>query len=721
MRPGLSLTMRRLFRVAAILLIAAVPVAIACAAPDRAGIIPEEPAPERTHVVTLEDYFGLGYATSVSASPNGGDALYLLGRWDEALDRRNRDIWIVGGDRAPRQLTWSKASEGGLSWHPGGREFFFVRPHDKKSQVWRMAIDGGEARPVTSAKEGVGAYRVTRDGKSLVYTSREKATIGEWDWFKKKYGKLQYGSGIWRLGRLWRQDLEGDGKPEKLLEGEYNIGSFDVSPDGRRIAFVKTPDPRLIRLEGWSEVMIYDVASKALVKIPDRPWREEAKSPYGWIEGPRWSPDGTAVAFTVSWDGYPTEIYVARLPREGEVEVTRVARPDGPEVAGGTLQWGGSGALYFRVQDRTRGRVYKAIPPATGGHGPGSVARAVTPGTGHVSTFSVAADESKAYVIRTLPDRNQDVCTVPLAEAGRSPPEPARLTDIDPHVASWILPETRVVTWKGWNGDEVEGVLDLPAGYDGKSPLPTVVMLHGGPGSASLSVFNYWLSEPVPLYAAEGWAVFRPNYRGSIGYGDKFHTELIGHKNDRDVADINAGVDWLIEEGIADPDRLAVGGWSNGGSLTNWLVVSSPDRFKAAASGAGVADFILQFGLEDTPGHVVNYSEGFPWDVWETLMKRSALAQANRVKTPVLFLVGQNDARVPAAHARSFHRSLTYLGVPTELIVFPGEGHGLSKMKHRRAKIEMEHAWFEKYVLGKDPTPPPKEEPVEEPPPKSEP
>ncbi|MCZ6689821.1 MAG: S9 family peptidase [Planctomycetota bacterium] len=661
---------------------------------------------KRTHTVTLDDYFTVGYLSEVSASPDGKAAAFVLGRWQEELDRRNSDIWITGAEEA-RRLTWTDASERSVSWHPNGRELFFIRPHKKKDQVWRMPIDGGEARPITSAKEGVGGYRITHDGKSIFYTSREKATIGEWDWFKKKYEKLTYGSGSWKLGRLWRQDLEGKGEPEKIAEGDYHIGSFDVTRDGNRIAFVKTPDPRLIRLEGWSEIMILDVTTKELTKVPDELWRAQAASPYGWLEGPDWSADGGALAFTVSWDGYPTEIFVAHTSGPGDLAVRQLPRPDGPEISGGTARWvGDSRDLLFHAQLRTRARVYRRAG-ISGPDDQGSVA-VVTPDSGHTDAFSVSADGGALFTAQTLPQLPQEIYVQTLPGGG-APSSPRRLTNLHPSVSTWILPETRVITWKGWNGDDVEGVLSLPAGYDGKEPLPTAVMIHGGPGSSSLSVFHYWLSSPVPLYTAKGWAVLRPNYRGSIGYGDKFHKELLGHKNDRDVADINAGIDWLIEQGIADPERLAVNGWSNGGSLTNWLVVSSPDRFKAAASGAGVADFLFQFGLEDTPGHVVNYSGGFPWEKWELMMKRSPLVHANLVKTPVLFLVGSGDARVPAAHARAFHRSLTYVGVPTELVVFPGEGHGLSKMKHRRAKIELELAWFEKYVLGLDPTPPPEE------------
>ena len=614
-----------------------------------------------------------------------------------------------------KRLTWTQASESGVRWHPGGGEFFFKRPHEGKAQVWRMPIDGGEARVVTHAKEGVGVYRLGGGADHIYYTSNEEATVGDWDWFKKKYKKLHYGSGVWKLARLWKEELLPGGAtrdpekhgPKKLFEGDFHIWQFSVSPDEGRVAVITTPDPRLIRLEGWSELQVLYLETRKVAKVPDALFRQEAPSPYGWIEGTEWSADGGALAFTVSWDGYPTEIYVAHFTDGEGIRVGRVRRTDGPEIEGGTVAWLGKGRdLVYRVQDRTVARVMRARA-MDGPASPGAVEQ-LPSGDGHVWSFSASADGDVLYLVKSLEDRHQDVYVTVLGGDGEA--EPERLTDVDPQVATWVLPKQKIVRWAGWNGEEVEGILSLPADWDGSTPLPMITMIHGGPGSASLSCFTYWLSEPIPLYTGKGWAVFRPNYRGSIGYGDEFHEQLLGHKNDRDVADIILGVKKLVSDGVADEERLGANGWSNGGSLTNWLVVTAPDLFRAGASGAGVADFLIQFGLEDTPGHVINYSKGFPWETAELLTKRSPLLHADKVKAAVLFLVGEKDERVPAAHARSFHRSLTYVGAPTELVVFPGEGHGLSKLSHRRAKIELELSWFEKYVLGKDPTPPPAEE-----------
>jgi dipeptidyl aminopeptidase/acylaminoacyl peptidase len=268
------------------------------------------------------------------------------------------------------------------------------------------------------------------------------------------------------------------------------------------------------------------------------------------------------------------------------------------------------------------------------------------------------------------------------------------------HANDWQLPEIQTVKWTSIDGTMVEGVLELPNGFvvGQDAPLPMYVDLHGGPTSArtaDVSISMYGRG----LLSSDGWAVFSPNYRGSTGYGDTFLTDLVGRENDVEVQDILDGVDEMVERGIADPEKLAVGGWSNGGYLTNCLIAAT-DRFKAASSGAGVFDQTMQWSTEDTPGHVVNYAKGLPWEVADEFRRMSPLFEADNITTPTIIHVGAGDERVPAEQSRALFRSLhDYLDVPTQLVIYPGTGHGLSKMSHRKAKIEWDKAWLNRWVL----------------------
>jgi dipeptidyl aminopeptidase/acylaminoacyl peptidase len=245
-------------------------------------------------------------------------------------------------------------------------------------------------------------------------------------------------------------------------------------------------------------------------------------------------------------------------------------------------------------------------------------------------------------------------------------------------------------------------VLELPADHKPGDPaLPMIVEIHGGPTAATQFRLDAGIYGRTFL-PAKGYAVLSPNYRGSTGYGDAFLVDLVGRENDIEVKDILAGVDAMVARGIADPARLGVMGWSNGGFLTNALITQT-NRFKAASSGAGVVDQVIQWATEDTPGHVINYNKAAqPWADPTVYRAQSPLYQLGRVVTPTLIHVGENDERVPAAHARGLYRGLKfYVQVPTELVVYPGEGHGLTTYQHRKAKMEWDHAWFDRYVLGK--------------------
>jgi dipeptidyl aminopeptidase/acylaminoacyl peptidase len=262
------------------------------------------------------------------------------------------------------------------------------------------------------------------------------------------------------------------------------------------------------------------------------------------------------------------------------------------------------------------------------------------------------------------------------------------------------LPQLSVVSWKGAGGQTVEGILELPPDYKKGDKAPLVVEIHGGPTTSSYYKLQYWIYGRT-LLPARGYAVLCPNYRGSTGYGDKFTTDLIGRENDLDVEDILKGVDALIERGIADPDRLAVSGWSNGGFLTN-CIITKTTRFKAAISGAGIVDAVMEWGSNDEPAYTMVFKQGLPWSNPEKYLKASPTYKLDKVKTPTLIHVGANDERCPPGHSRMLYRALKeYVNVPTELIVYPGEGHGLAKYRNRQAKMEWDLAWLDRWVMGK--------------------
>jgi dipeptidyl aminopeptidase/acylaminoacyl peptidase len=427
-------------------------------------------------------------------------------------------------------------------------------------------------------------------------------------------------------------------------------------------------------------------------------WRSGHPSPFGWINEVRWSDDGALLAFSVSFDGYPTLLYAATQDAGGYTLV-ELPRPDGVHVTGGSLAWRpATRDLCFIGDHRARGRVYAATGVSARGAAGTTV---VTPGDVTVDGFDFGAPGTHPVIITSTLTDPPDLYRV--TNGGGYD----RLTKVNPQVDDWKLPTIEIVHWTSADGTAVEGILELPPGHQaGDGPLPLVVELHGGPTADTKYRFRYWIYGRT-LMAANGYALLSPNYRGSTGYGDRFLVDLIGRENDIDVQDILAGVDAMVERGIADPDRLAVMGWSNGGFLTNCLITAT-SRFKAASSGAGVIDQVLQWGIEDTPGHVINFMAGRqPWSAADTYREGSPLYRLEQVTTPTLIHVGGNDPRVPVAHSRTLYRALKhYLHVPTELVIYPDEGHGLSTYEHRRAKMEWDLAWFARYLSGEEATAP---------------
>ncbi len=653
--------------------------------------------------ITIDDFFDIAMMKQVSFSPNGKEAIWVESRWDETLDKAQSDLWKVNTKtRQTQRLTFSNENEASPVWSPDGQYIYFLSKrtdsHEKaplngKNQVFRMTNSGTDLQPLTKETEGVNAFQLSRDGKNLYFTGNKTTEETDvWSEMRSRHDAPQYGHGEHQSNPLYVLDLE-HYKQQTLIDDDKVVWQFSVNNAQTKIARITTEDNELVKLEGWSDIDIYDVKQQRHQVLADQQWRQQAPSPYGWLLGLAWHDNNQQLAFRIDFDGHPGKLFIADTAK-GNNSITELSRPSKVTLNGQDIQWRpNSDEICYRGAESARVKIYctEFIKNKQGD------SRKVIDADIVVGSYDFNSSGKQLVLSHNGLTHFSDLF---IADADNRRAKIKRITDINSQVKQWQLPQISIVKWQAPDGATVEGILELPHGYKAsQGRLPLIVQIHGGPTSATPYALQH-RSYGRSTFSADGWAILSPNYRGSTGFGDKFLTDLVGQEHDIEVSDILAGVDHLIAEGIADEDKMAVMGWSNGGYLTNALI-STTNRFKAASSGAGVFDQRLQWMLEDTPGHVVNFMQGLPWEQPEAYKKASSLTYANNINTPTLIHIGEHDQRVPLGHAQGLYRALKhYLNVPVELVVYPDEGHGLSRYQHRKAKMEWDKKWFDYYVLG---------------------
>jgi dipeptidyl aminopeptidase/acylaminoacyl peptidase len=576
-------------------------------------------------------------------------------------------------------LTRGARGAGAPEWSPDGRYIYFTSARSGKNNVYRVLIEGGEAEQVTDTKGAVGVFHVSPDGKWVAFTSYEPSPESEKAKKEKRDFRVVDADPQNQILYTVPAEADENGKraQKKLCDAKYHVASFDWSPDSKSIALDHTPAPLA---DNWVR------SGLAEVSVDDGKVRELVSK--GAPSVPKYSPNGRYLAFELAGDPprWPGDVKIALLSRnDGSVRTLNATPDESPNLLG----WSGdSGKLFFTEAHHTHTTLY-------GMSVDGPPAPIYEPAKGTISGGAAI---------------NRSGSTIGLAwESPTDPPEafvmklsggakPEQVSKANTELPRLPLGETKVIRWKGKDGLDMEGLLTYPVGYQPGKKVPLILNIHGGPaGVFSENFIGRLAPYPIATFAARGYAVLRPNPRGSSGYGKKFRFANVGDWGGMDYEDDMAGVDKVIEMGVADPDRMAVMGWSYGGFMTSW-VVGHTNRFKAAAVGAGVTDLFSFNGTADIPGFLPDYFGGEPWEQYDAFSKHSPISYVQNVKTPTLILHGEADERVPTSQGYEFYHALRNRGVTTKMAVYPRTPHGPREPKFILDIAQRHLDWVDEYV-----------------------
>jgi dipeptidyl aminopeptidase/acylaminoacyl peptidase len=671
----------------------------------------------------------LGWQEDIS--PDGKWFIYTLNIPDWEKNKSFSDIYITpltGGKTKQMTLTKDK-NESSPKWYKDGSFFAFLSNRsENKNQIFFMRPDGGEAWQVTDDKFGVSSYEWSRDAKYLAYLggkpdesqifimpgeggdaeilTEHKTPISSYYWNpngnkiyfnapdsidlldqerKEKKFDVRIVDQIKFPSHLWEIDIET--KKERRLTGgdEYTIVGRDViSDDGTKIAFRRLPT-NWERYFSFREIEIYllELNTNTISRITNNSVHEISLS---------FSPDSKCFAFNVP-DGEISmnnrKIYV--IPSEGG-EVNKLL--SNFNYWPSNYFWGDdSRYIYFTSQVGVNNRLSRVLID-------NDKIEQITTFDG-ITSFTKDKDSGKYFISHSDPENPRNYY-YSEPENFNEKDKWIRLTDANPQVKGFLLGKNETVRWKSTDGTTIEGLLIKPVNYKEGRKYPLIVQLHGGPASTYSNYFSSSWDTYVHIFSANDYAVFQPNYRGSSGYGEKFRKEIEGDYFRLSFDDIMTGVDYLIERGIVHPDSMGVMGWSAGGMLSNWALVST-DRFKAISTGAGAVNWISYYAQAgEQTGWTESYFKGTPYDNWDHYVKESPLKYIKNANTPTLIHFGEYDDRLSISQGQELYIALRKLGVPTEFIVYPNMGHGISDMRYQMVKMQAEFNWFEKWIRGKE-------------------
>lgn len=665
-------------------------------------VLPALFAQNAPRAIKLEDMHAFHDVRDPQLSPDGKWVAYTVSSVDVKADKSDTDVWMASWDgKQQLRMTSSPDGENAPRWSPDGRYLSFLSGRtggkSRGSQVWVLDRQGGEAQQLTDVKGRLSSYDWSPDGKRLLLVMADRdpsepdpdaAPAGGRggsgpgavpkpiviDRYKFKQDVVGYLTQ--KPARIYLYDLAAK-KAEAVTPEALEVGGPNWSPDGRWIAFTGKQGKDAERYNTWN---VYVVEAR-----PGATPRQLTK--YDGVHAsagrgrPDWSKDGARLIYTVSGGAKQNAYNESRLATvavaggEPKVLTQALDRP----VGAPRFTEDGKSIVFTVTDDRWE---YPMVMPAGGGQ-----PERLTKGPGLISALEQGKDGR--WVMLAASD------TKPGEIYAFDNGQLRALTHQNDELMSQLkVATTEEFSCKSKDGNEVHGLITKPVDYQPGKKYPTLLRIHGGPNGQDSHAFNF----ERQFFAANGFVVVNVNYRGSSGRGEQYQVAISADWGNKEVIDLQAAMDYVVSTGLADPDKLGVGGWSYGGILTD-AIIAKDHRFKAAISGAGTA---FPLGLYGVDQYIIQYDEeiGPPWKVglgpWEKISY--GFLHADQIKTPTLFMGGEKDFNVPLVGGEQMYQALASLGVPTELVIYPNSFHGITRPSYQTDRMERYLAWYKKYL-----------------------
>ena len=586
-------------------------------------------------------------------------------------------IWVTDIESKENiQYTFNQKSSSSPKFSPDGKKIAFLSSRSGKNQIWIINTLGGEARMLTKEKKGVRSIKWSPDGKMISFLKSDDDTEDE---IKSKENKTDVilVDKNFKYSHIYSYHLDKD-TVTKVTSGNYSVNSFDYSPNGKKIIFSHQEDTNINTGFVKTDISVVDSDGNNLKILVDRPGRDG---------NPIFSRDGNKFAFISSGGKQESiglgDVFVYDLKND---EIKKLANTF--NRSSNIISWTSDDEnLIISESVKTTGQLL-LLP---------------TNGDGYISwskekykngvISSVVKSKFSDKIVLCYENLNTPV-EVYISETNK--PSFEKLSDIN-NLKYPKLSKTEIISWKSYDGKEIEGIITYPKNYKKGSKYPIILQIHGGPAGVFSERFNgrpgIYMTE---YFSEKGYITIKPNPRGSTGYGKEFRYANYKDWGYGDYEDVVSGVDKVIEMGIGDPDRQFVMGWSYGGYLTSFIVTKT-NRFKAASMGAGLPNLISMVTTTDVQDYLVSHMGAEFWEDYDTYEKHSAIYQIKNTKTPTQIIHGSNDLRVPFTQGQEFYRALDRLGVETEMVVYPRTPHGPREPKFLMDVSDRILTWFEKY------------------------